>query len=369
MKKLFFMALVAIVYSVGAYAQDYGTYLSQAKEKFAAGEYENAMTLFKKYEIMSEDTSQTELKNMFAICLDLIKKADAEYAANGYSDKAKILYEGVLEYNPEDARVKRMLTDWPVPVSGATYVETADGILSMKMIYVEGGTFTMGAPDVIKDDYLNKALRDAHPKHSVTLDSYYIGETEVTQQQWNAVMSSRVADIAIAENRPQKAIGDNIPMYYITWEQAVEFCNRLSQITGKKYQLPTEAQWEFAARGGVKSAGNDYSGTKNLEGCGWYENNGSKQVHPVAELSANELGIYDMSGNVHEWCNDWYKAEYQPEPQTNPTGAAWGEHRVYRGGDYSDKEARCRVYHRLHDPQDEVSSSRTVGFRVVCVVE
>ena len=239
------------------------------------------------------------------------------------------------------------------------------------MIFVEGGTFMMGADDIIKDEGLNAALRDAHPKHEVTLSSYYIGETEVTQRQWTIVMGTTINDLAAEAKRPANSVGDNIPIYYVTWEQASQFCEKLSQLTGKKYVLPTEAQWEFAARGGNKSRGGVYSGGNTIDGLGWTKETSGKRVHPVAEAFRNDLDIYDMSGNVQEWCSDWYEDKYPAGPQTDPQGPSWSSTKVYRGGDYQNGQNRARVEHRLHDrPYDQIESQeRTVGFRVACLID
>ena len=166
-------------------------------------------------------------------------------------------------------------------------------------------------------------------------------------------------------------MGDNIPIYYVTWEQASQFCEKLSQLTGKKYVLPTEAQWEFAARGGNKSRGGVYSGGNTIDGLGWTKETSGKRVHPVAEAFRNDLDIYDMSGNVQEWCSDWYEDKYPAGPQTDPQGPSWSSTKVYRGGDYQNGQNRARVEHRLHDrPYDQIESQeRTVGFRVACLID
>ena len=370
MKKFLFITLLALIYSVGGYAQDHTELLEGAKAKFAAGEYKSAELKLDTYIQLSGDTSQSSLLTNIKMCLNILSKADAERTANGFSDAAREYYEMILEYNPDDANVKQILADWPTPVEGATYVEETNG-LNMKMIFVEGGTFMMGADDIIKDESLNAALRDAHPKHEVTLSSYYIGETEVTQRQWTIVMGTTINDLAAEAKRPANSVGDNIPIYYVTWEQASQFCEKLSQLTGKKYVLPTEAQWEFAARGGNKSRGGVYSGGNTIDGLGWTKETSGKRVHPVAEAFRNDLDIYDMSGNVQEWCSDWYEDKYPAGPQPDPQGPSWSSTKVYRGGDYQNGQNRARVEHRLHDrPYDQIESQeRTVGFRVACLID
>lgn len=232
---------------------------------------------------------------------------------------------------------------------GTTYVETVKG-LNMKMVLVEGGTFQMGATSEQGSD----ADDDEKPAHSVTLDSYYIAETEVTQAQWRAIMGTN----------PSNWSGDNRPVENIYWEDACEFCKKLSQLTGKQYALPTEAQWEYAARGGNKSNGYKYSGSYSINDVAWYDGNSSSQTHSVKQKQPNELGLYDMTGNVWEWCSDWY-GDYSSSSQTNPTGPSGGSSRVIRGGGWYDNAGRCRVSYR----DDYYPSNRTdiLGFRLVCI--
>lgn len=224
-----------------------------------------------------------------------------------------------------------------------TYVETAKGI-NLKMIYVEGGTFAMGS---------NSGDDDEKPVHNVTLDSYYIGETEITQAQWRAVMDSN----------PSYYKGDNRPVEYVSWHAAQEFCKKLSELTGKRYVLPTEAQWEYAARGGNQSKGYTYSGSNNVNEVAKYYSSGGHSK--VKSKKPNELGIYDMSGNVFEWCSDWYSSSYSSSSQTNPQGPNSGRSRVLRGGCMSGYESYCRVADRYDDNPSYTGAY--CGFRVVCL--
>ncbi len=199
----------------------------------------------------------------------------------------------------------------------------ANGV-RFKMIKVEGGTFRMGS---------YSGHNDEQPVHSVTLSDYYIGETEVTQALWSAVMGTTVrqqrdkADVSWSI----RGEGDNYPIYYVSWSECMEFVSRLSQITGRRFALPTEAQWEYAARGGNKSRAYTYSGSNNIFDVAWHADNSSSNTHPVGTKMANELGIYDMSGNVWEWCQDWY-GTYSSSSQTDPAGSSSGSYRVLRGG-------------------------------------
>lgn len=191
--------------------------------------------------------------------------------------------------------------------------------LARNMVYVEGGTFMMGADANDKDAYTNEI-----PAHQVTLSSYYICKYEVTQFLWKAVMGSN----------PSYFKGDNLPVEQVSWDDCQVFIGKLNALTGLHYRLPTEAEWEFAARGGNSSHGYKYSGSNTLNGVAWYSDNSGFTTHPVGSNSPNELGLYDMSGNVWEWCSDWY-ASYNSDAQTNPAGPSGGAFRVYRGGSFS----------------------------------
>ena len=212
---------------------------------------------------------------------------------------------------------------------------TANGV-SFKMLLVEGGTFTMGATSEQGSD----ALNDEKPTHSVTLSSYFMGETEVTQALWQAVMGSNPSDFK----------GNNLPVEMVSWNDCQTFITKLnqlcaSQLNGRQFALPTEAQWEYAARGGRQSHGYKYSGSNTLGDVAWYSDNSGSTTHAVGTKQANELGLYDMSGNVLEWCSDWY-GSYSSSAQTNPTGPATGSLRVHRGGSWRYSACVCCVSSR-----------------------
>ena len=214
---------------------------------------------------------------------------------------------------------------------------TDDGIMfsignvRFEMVRVEGGTFTMGATAEQGSD----ADDDEKPTHQVTLSSYSIGKTEVTQALWQAVMGSN----------PSNFKGSNLPVEEVSWEDCQTFIRKLNALTGKNFRLPTEAEWEFAARGGNNSRGYKYSGSNTLSNVAWYDDNSSDKTHPVATKAPNELGIYDMSGNVWEWCSDW-KGAYSSSSQYNPTGSNSGSYRVIRGGCWDFSAGFCRVSFR-----------------------
>ena len=235
-----------------------------------------------------------------------------------------------------------------------TSVETfnVNGV-SFNMIRIDGGTFTMGATPEQRD----MAGYNETPTHQVILSDYSIGETPVTQELWHAVMGYN----------PSKCAGSfhdylQHPVNKVTWDDCQKFIAKLNELTGKRFRLPTEAEWEFAARGGNYSKGYIYAGGYNPDEVAWFRDNNIKgETHPVATKKRNELSISDMSGNVQEWCNDWY-ASYDNQPQTNPTGGQRGRERVCRGGSYSAGSNACRVSYRNALPP--TNRSETIGFRL-----
>ena len=227
-------------------------------------------------------------------------------------------------------------TSAPAPTIGtSSYTPTVKTFevngMTFQMVEVRGGTFTMGATS----EQGSEAYDIEKPAHSVTLSSYYIGKTEVTQELWQAVMGSN----------PSYHKGDRKPVENVSWEDCRTFISKLNSLTGKKFRLPTEAEWEFAARGGIKSKGYKYSGSNSFGDVAWYLNNSGDTTHDVGTKSPNELGLYDMSGNVLEWCNDWY-GNYSSSPSNNPTGPSSGSDRVSRGGSFGNSARFYRSSNR-----------------------
>ena len=226
---------------------------------------------------------------------------------------------------------------------------TVNGV-SFEMVYVEGGTFDMGATSEQGSD----AYDDEYPVHSVTLSDYYIGRCEVTQELWEAVMGSNLSWFKGAQN----------PVESVRGAFCQGFINKLNSLTGRTFRLPTEAEWEYAARGGKKSSHYKYSGSGNIDDVAWYYYNSGSSTHAVGTRTANELGIYDMSGNVWEWCSDRYGG-YSAGSQTNPQGPSSGMDLVLRGGSWDNDARVCRVSNRgRYDPY---ISRRYDGFRLVLV--
>ena len=195
------------------------------------------------------------------------------------------------------------------------------------MVYVEGGTFNMGS-----NEFENEG-----PIHKVTLKDFHICKYCITQSQWKAIMGNNLSHFK----------GDDLPVEMVSWNDAQKFLTALNKQTGKNFRLPTEAEWEYTARGGLKSQDYEYAGSNNIDEVAWYDNNGGNRTHPVGQKKSNALDLYDMSGNVWEWCSDWYGFDYYQESQEkNPTGPDDGSDRILRGGSWVFNAKFCRVADR-----------------------
>lgn len=250
------------------------------------------------------------------------------------------------------------------------YTETAFG-MKMEMVYVKGGEFLMGATA----EQESEAEEDEYPVRNISLSSYHIGKYEVTQAQWQAVMGTSLAAQrdSIEPEWDFVGEGDNYPMYYVSWEDASKFCQKLSEKTGKKYVLPTEAMWEYAARGGAHRTGTKYAGSDLVDEVAWYYNNSCDTLdvtdpnygtHPVGRKKANALGLCDMSGNVWEWCSDLFGL-YDENDTHNPQGSGWGASRALRGGAWDFEAVDCRVSNRINE--DPAYADFFIGFRVAMI--
>jgi formylglycine-generating enzyme required for sulfatase activity len=257
------------------------------------------------------------------------------FSATGYATQQKpvsILYDKTTSQNVKMGKGSSK------PIS----YDKSKSFSNTGMVFVEGGTFQMGT---------NDGLSDEKPERTVTVGSYYLGKYEVSQQEWREIMS----------NSPFSFMGDNLPVENVTWYNAIEFCNKKSEreslklcyqigagsivcdFTADGYRLPTEAEWEFAARGGNKSYAYQYSGSNDIKEAGWYIGNSSPQPQPVGQKKANELGLFDMSGNVWEWCQDWYNKDYyQSGAGIDPRGPSSGRIRILRGGAWNTNAKYCR---------------------------
>ncbi|MDR3236269.1 MAG: SUMF1/EgtB/PvdO family nonheme iron enzyme [Prevotellaceae bacterium] len=237
-----------------------------------------------------------------------------------------------------------------VTIAGGTLsqqVAVTQATIDIDMVFVAGGTFTMGCTGEQGSD----CESNENPAHNVTLSDFHIGKYEVTQVQWIAVMGSN----------PSYFTGDNLPVGYVSWNDVQAFITALNTATGKNYRLPTEAEWEYAARGGAQSGGYKYSGSNTVDDVAWYGGSIAGSAHAVGTKAPNELGIYDMSGNVYECCSDWY-GDYPSEAQTNPTGPSTGSSRMIRGGGWNYYASNCRVAFRINSAPS--ISYSILGFRL-----
>jgi len=248
-----------------------------------------------------------------------------------------------------------------------------DSISEPEMVYVDGGFFMMGYTDYLGNDY----HEDEFPVTRNKLTSYSISKYEVTQKLWKQVMGTSLSQQRNLVNKDLQLFGegDDYPMYYVNYDDVQEFISRLNKATGKQYRLPTEAEWEYAARGGIRSKNTKFSGSKEMDSVGWYGENSGDTAHPVGSKLPNELGIYDMSGNVYEWCSDWYaKYEWGSWLRTNPTGPEEGEYRVIRGGSWADNtDGGSRVWSRGNTSSEVYGNPnyrcKDIGFRLVLADE
>ena len=232
--------------------------------------------------------------------------------------------------------------------SGNTITFPVKNGINIEMVKVEAGSFNMGATSEMENPF-----EDEKPVHRVTLtNDYYIGKYEVTQALWKTVMG----------NKPSRFKGDALPVEQVSWNDCQKFITKLNKLTGKNFRLPTEAEWEYAARGGKKSRGYQYSGSNTLGDVAWYYDNSGIKTHAVGTKQPNELGIYDMTGNVFEWCQDW-RDSYSSSPLVNPMGAASGSNRVRRGGSWGSSARGCHTSFRNGNAPDDRYGS--LGLRLV----
>lgn len=296
--------------------------------------------------------------------VDVVKKISFE------SGEAECVdYRGVAQIRPTVGKALDQILGTPSTLSvvNRPFTATEDNKefevngVRLKMIFVKGGSMYLGCTSGS-----GSCESDESPSHNVTLSDYYMGETEVTQALWKAVMGYN--------NNPSYWKGDQLPVETVSWTDCQEFVARLNSLLasklpqGYRFALPSEAQWEYAARGGQRSSGSMYAGSGNVGFVAWYDGNSSSHTHDVKQKAPNELGLYDMSGNVWEWCEDWYSSSFYSDNRnwTDPVNTYAGSRRVLRGGSWNDYASLCRVAFRSGDSP----SSRDYydnGFRLAIV--
>ena len=294
------------------------------------------------------ETEIAAIKSQVAECKKVVQQKEEELKLaladlDAYEEKIKKLEE------LRDSHIRKTMAEGDLHtaikvfnINGATF----------NMVRVEGGTFLMGSIDHNSD-----ADIDEKPQHQVALSDFYIGETLVTQTLWQAVMDCNHSYFT----------GKNLPVDNVSWDDCQEFLKRLSQEMGLVFRLPTEAEWEYAARGGKKSRGYMYAGSNNINDVAWFNDNNGEKTHPIKEMKANELGLYDMLGNLLEWCEDLYDVDYyKNSPERNPCNCSSGFLRVLRGGSWNSNKKSCRVTNRFCDTPDHYSNN--YGFRIVLVL-
>jgi len=241
--------------------------------------------------------------------------------------KRKTLWWNVLQDFP---RGLDQNVSFDVAAGGKTFKDPATG---MEMVFVKGGCFQMG-------DTVGGGNADEKPVHEVCLSNFYLGKYEVTQGQWRQIMGSNPSYFS--------SCGDNCPVENVSWNDVQDFISRLNRQSGKGYRLPTEAEWEYAARSGGKSE--KFAGGADVNTVAWYDGNSSSKTHPAGQKLPNGLGLHDMSGNVWEWCGDWYDGQYYSQSdRNNPSGPSSGSDRVFRGGSWNSNAADARAASRNRD--------------------
>jgi formylglycine-generating enzyme required for sulfatase activity len=257
-----------------------------------------------------------------------------------------IFYDTIYNYSPFNNAADNLMS---IPLNNkilnSRELQPLLDSLKYNMVYINGGTFSMGT---------SAGNNDERPIHQVALSSFYISKFEVTQHQWKSIMT---------DNPSFNKGCSNCPVENISWDDANRFISTLNALTNERYRLPTEAEWEFAAKGGALSLNYTYSGHRRLAKIGWYYENSLRRSHPVGQKVSNELGIVDMSGNVAEWCADWYgKNYYGLSGPENPKGPANGNEKVFRGGSWDDYEEYCKIIKRNRN--NTTFKSRAIGFRL-----
>ena len=282
----------------------------------------------------------------------------ASFTAGQEFPRGDVSQDGIVDIADVTMLINYLLTgEWPEP--GVEKI-TVNGV-SFKMVTVEGGTFMMGGN--VNIDGVDVDGNEL-PAHEVTVSSFAIGQTEVTQELWMAVMGNNPSYCTSewfyygCEDDYQR------PVEFVSWKSCRQFIDSLNKLTGRHFRLPTEAEWEFAARGGNQSKGYKYAGSNDVDEVAWYRNN-VELLHlptqPVGLKKPNELGLYDMSGNVFEWCSDWF-GTYSSEAQVNPKGPSTGDNHVYRGGAWEMISRHCRCATRATTMMDH--GHEDVGLRL-----
>ena len=374
-------------------SQLYTVSKQQADEFKRNNNYKAAIETYKKAIRYGTAAQQLECENQITDCNYLAAMQEGrQLLAKSDCQNAKLSFQKALNYKPNDVKALQQIIaadDCLEDKSNSKNEESTEKLTSgtvikdlpwLEMVYVEGGTFNMGSKEGISDE---------QPIHEVQVGDYYIGKYEVTVFQfkqfidatgyqtdaekegyssiWNGSSWEKSEGVNWEyDTKGNKRLNNdyNHPVIHVSWNDAIAFCNWISEKMNLKYRLPTEAEWEYAARGGSKSKGYTYAGGNSLDEVAWNNTNSGSKTHPVGEKKTNELGIHDMSGNVWEWCSDWYENDYYGNSaKENPQGPENGDYRVLRGGSWDGNSYNCRVANRYrHNPNFR---DKYDGFRLV----
>jgi formylglycine-generating enzyme required for sulfatase activity len=309
-----------------------------------AQEYTNE-SLKSKAKSLNDQKAENQKKQRFQTLLAQVRSKDNKETgkeALRFLEQALVLYPD----NAEALALKKKIEAYYRTNPGDIITNS----IGMKLVYIPAGEFMMGSPS-------SESLRgrDEGPQHRVKISKgFYIGQTEVTQAQYRAVMGTN----------PSHFQGDNNPVENVSWNDALTFCRKLSEKKSKTYTLPTEAQWEYACRAGSTTAFSFGNSQSSLRNYAWYSRNSDFKTHPVGQKQPNAFGLYDMHGNLWEWCQDWYEPDYYSNsPLVDPISVSFGSYRVLRGGSWLLGPALCRSAIRYGDAPDNWNGNN--GFRVV----
>ena len=288
------------------------------------------------------------MKKFFIICATILTALLVSCAGTGQGRDGSASSSVMSDISPISGQMTANTGTASNTASGV--LDFTDEKIGVEMAFVRGGTFVMGCTPEQETCWDFEK-----PAHSVTLSDYYIGKYTVTQKLWQSVMGT---------NPSYYDKGDSLPVHNVTWADVQEFISKINAMTGRNYRLPTEAEWEYAARGGTKSKGYKYAGSDNINDVAWYSENSQSKIHKAGGKEPNELGIYDMCGNISEWVNDRYGYKYEPQPQTDPAGPQSGFMRGVRGGGFGFDANYTRIAFRLGQLSGEEGAYPMTGFRL-----
>lgn len=352
MNKITLSVILLLFLPFWAMAQKCYTIASQkGDEAFKNGNYQEAIKFWEKARECSDKPPKHDLDSKITRANTALKPKPKPQPSPPNKPKPNNKREDIGVTQPQ---YPTQNTSTSIPQVQTSPVIPAKTHPLFSMIKVENGSFDMGSNDP-------NHYADERPVHKVVLRGFFLSKYEITQSQWREVMNG------FPEGFTNKAC-DNCPMVSVSWQDIQSFLTTLNQKTGKKYRLPTEAEWEFAAKGGKINSGFLFSGGNDLQKIAWFADNSDGKIHPTGEKKANDLGIYDLSGNVQEWCQDFYnESYYKNSPPNNPINTQAADTRVVRGSSWNDTAEDARLTFRISE--NPAIKSDKIGFRVVLDAE